>query len=331
MANQLRKSEITAGIFVLLGLVVLGALIFKMGNFSTARGDSYTITAVFDDASGLVKGGQVQMGGKTIGRIAAAPELSDDLRAVVELEIFQGYKVPEGAKYRIASAGLLGDKLVQIVRPEGELLAFLDDGAVVKGAGSSGLDQLAEDIPALMAEAITLTQRLQTTVEKADRALDSIGDIAEGLDTMLLNDENQSTVARILKNTDALTAQLNGVGDRFPALLARVDQALNSIEGAATEAQQTFSNADRQISRLEPALEDVPVAVRAIADASREAQSAVRDLREGDGLLATLSKDEAVANDVKEFARNLRRDGILRYQDQEEKPDPRERYQGKRR
>lgn len=331
MANTLRKSEITAGLFVVLGLAVLSVLIFKMGNFSPARSDSYQITAIFDDASGLVKGGLVQMGGTEIGRIAAGPTLTDDLRASVPLEIYAGQRVPVGSTYRITSSGLLGDKLVQIVRPKGELTSFVGAGSIVGGQSSASLDQLASDIPTLTKEAVALTQMLQTTIGKADLALDRISSLAENVDTMLLGAQNQQTIARILTNTDSLTRELAQVSSDLPSTLDAVSRTLISIQDAAARAEQTFDSADSQIAKLEPALEDVPEAVRAITSASREAEQTVRDLRSGNGLLATLTKDEAVAADTRDFIRNLKRDGILRYQSDDEPTDPRERYRGKRR
>ena len=66
----------------------------------------------------------------------------------------------------------------------------------------------------------------------------------------------------------------------------------------------------------------------------KDTKAVVAGIKEGDGLIKTLSSDEKLKQDTKDFVKNLKQYGILRYRDAptEEKKDPkRTRFRGERR
>ena len=81
------STEAKVGLFVLIGLIILAYMSFKVGQqgFSLLK-HGYTITAVFDNVSGLEKkGASVQMAGVEIGKVEDI-QLKDG-RAVVTMRI----------------------------------------------------------------------------------------------------------------------------------------------------------------------------------------------------------------------------------------------------
>ena len=63
------STEVKVGIFVFLGLIVLGYMTLKVEKFKLRTEKGYEIAAFFDSASGLVNGSAVQIAGIEVGRV----------------------------------------------------------------------------------------------------------------------------------------------------------------------------------------------------------------------------------------------------------------------
>jgi hypothetical protein len=92
-------------------------------------------------------------------------------------------------------------------------------------------------------------------------------------------------------------------------------------------------NADKTIAEIKPAFKEMPKAVASISRAADKAGNAIEKAEKSEGVLGTLAYDKEVGTDTRAFIRNLRQRGILRYRDEEPKPedDPRNRFRGQRR
>ena len=111
-----RKSiEIFVGLFVLLGLVGLVFLALKAANLGTfSTGDSYTLTARFDNIGGLKVRAPVKSAGVTVGRVAAITLDPQRYQGLVRLEIQRDVQFPTDSSARILTSGLLGDQYLGI-------------------------------------------------------------------------------------------------------------------------------------------------------------------------------------------------------------------------
>jgi phospholipid/cholesterol/gamma-HCH transport system substrate-binding protein len=74
--------ELKVGIFVFVGLAILAALVVEFGRLGEGYKTYYDVTVHFVDASGLLKGSDVLMGGAKIGRVSGAPRLVTTGRGV---------------------------------------------------------------------------------------------------------------------------------------------------------------------------------------------------------------------------------------------------------
>ena len=63
------SAEAKVGVFVVIGLILLGLLTMRVGKLSFQRGKSYRLQAYFDTATGLAKDAPVEIAGVEIGRI----------------------------------------------------------------------------------------------------------------------------------------------------------------------------------------------------------------------------------------------------------------------
>lgn len=106
--------ETTVGIFVVIGLFFVGYMTVKLGEVSLLGDDSYSLFARFTSVSGLRPGSSVEMLGIEIGRVNGMTMDQEDQMAIVELKIKRGVKVFSDAIASIKTAGLIGDKYINI-------------------------------------------------------------------------------------------------------------------------------------------------------------------------------------------------------------------------
>ena len=83
MIDESRKTELGVGIFLFVGLLLLGVLILKFSGLRETLKDSYEISVTFPSAAGLVEGAPVKLGGAAVGEIAEKPVLNDTFTGVI--------------------------------------------------------------------------------------------------------------------------------------------------------------------------------------------------------------------------------------------------------
>src|SRR2546425_1665869 len=143
MNRHERGLEFKVGVFVFVGLAMVGALVVQFGRLGEGFKTYYTLTVRFNDASGLLKGTDVLLAGARIGKVADAPRLVREGTGVaVPLKIYGYIKIPEGTKFTVGSSGLLGDRFVNVTMPSGQPKAYPPPKADVSGARQTRLAHL---------------------------------------------------------------------------------------------------------------------------------------------------------------------------------------------
>lgn len=105
--------DLWVGIFVALGLAALLGLAMKVGNLTTSSiGETYTVTANFENIGGLKPRAPVKSAGVVVGRIADIKFDSATFEAVVSLSIDKRYQFPKDTFANIYTAGLLGEQYI---------------------------------------------------------------------------------------------------------------------------------------------------------------------------------------------------------------------------
>ena len=108
------SNETIVGIFVVLGLAAISYMAIRIGNVSFVGDNSYSLYAPFNTVSGLRVGNAIEMVGMEIGRVASFKMDQENQQAIAELRINKGIEVYDDAIASIKTAGLIGDKYVEI-------------------------------------------------------------------------------------------------------------------------------------------------------------------------------------------------------------------------
>jgi phospholipid/cholesterol/gamma-HCH transport system substrate-binding protein len=105
--------DLWVGIFVMLGVTALLGLAMKVGNLTTSNiGDTYTVTANFENIGGLKPRAAVKSAGVVVGRVADIKFDTATYQAVVSLSLDTRYHFPKDTFANIYTAGLLGEQYI---------------------------------------------------------------------------------------------------------------------------------------------------------------------------------------------------------------------------
>ncbi len=108
-----RNIEILVGLFVLLGMAGLLFVALKAANLTSfSNGETYALTARFDNIGGLKPRAPVRSAGVVVGRVKSISLDPKTFQGVVMLELQQGYQFPKDSSAKILTAGLLGDQYI---------------------------------------------------------------------------------------------------------------------------------------------------------------------------------------------------------------------------
>jgi phospholipid/cholesterol/gamma-HCH transport system substrate-binding protein len=103
--------ETLVGTFVLIGFLAIVFLALKAANLASfTGGDTYRLTARFDNIGGLKVRAPVKSAGVTVGRVVAISLDTKSYQGLVTLEIGRRFEFPKDTSAKIQTSGLLGDQ-----------------------------------------------------------------------------------------------------------------------------------------------------------------------------------------------------------------------------
>src|SRR3990167_4847966 len=130
MARQ-RIIEICVGLFMILGILAFGFLAFKVSGLTTySYGDSYTITADFQNIGDLKVRAPVTVAGVKVGLITDIQLNTETYEAVVTMRIDHSDLIPVDSTANIYTAGLIGSNYISIT--PGFSDQYLKNGGVLE-------------------------------------------------------------------------------------------------------------------------------------------------------------------------------------------------------
>ncbi|MBT8044553.1 MAG: MCE family protein [Verrucomicrobiae bacterium] len=338
-----KKRERTAGLFVLMGLLLLGVLIIEFGRFGDRFKGHYPLYIEFPDTAGIIKNSEVRLRGAKVGRVATKPELTlggATSTVRMEMRIRNDVKIPKESVFQIGSSGLLGDKFIEITPPEKESGLYYEPGDTIMGAGAGGFDAIKSDAENIARDASQLIKDAKVTFQKIDEALDSIKRIGDSVDvtmkkvnTEFLSKENLDNFSNAIANFEASSRDIKDASKELKPTITEAKDTLVGFKKTASDAQGLIADARHEIKQISPALRDVPKAVKSISSAASKAEETMSALQNDDGLVGAMAYDKETGTNAKEFMKNLKRYGILRYRDDasKEENDPRNKFRGSRR
>lgn len=214
---------------------ILGALLLASGCGISLQnapvgtdvdGPSYEIVAEFDDITGMERGGRVQLGPATVGRVAGM--VVEDYTARVTLRIRQDIDLPVGTEAEVALTTALGDPFIALSVPEEHDGELLDHGdTIAEEHTERGVE--VEDSLALLANLLN-----NSGIQQARTIITETNTMLEG---------REGTARDLLDRTEEVLASLDERSDEFNQTLA----ALNTLGETVADNTELLSEALTEI------------------------------------------------------------------------------------
>jgi virulence factor Mce-like protein len=281
--------ELKVGIFVLVGLGALAALLVQFGRIGEGFQKYYGLLVKFPDASGLLKGSDVLLAGAKIGHVSGGPRLAESGQGVeVPLRIFDNVKVPAGSRFTVGSSGLLGDRFVSVSAPLRISQESIPPNSVIEGTRETGIDDLTKEGGLLVTDLRTAVQNVNTAITR-------------------LNDEALSQT-----NLDNIKSAVENLNTATTALAASTQK----VDGVIDKASETMDSSKKAADDVQLAIGDARKTIQAATELIQKAST-------GKGAMATLLTNQEFANDLRALISNLRAHGVLFYRDSAAKEEAR--------
>lgn len=224
-------------VFTIIVTVWLASVIGKLAFFDT----NYQVKAVFTDATGVLNGDSVKVAGVEIGKVVGFEVIEGE--AHVEMEIQGGVDLPENAIAEIKFLNLLGQRVINIVKPEEPSSEVLEAGATIPVQNT----RPALDLSVVFNNLRPLIQ--STNPEEINTVARAVLEVFEG---------REGDLAAILGNVGELTSTLADRDQRLARLVENLDQVtavLNSQEGNIRTSLREFTAFMESLVELTPQLE----------------------------------------------------------------------------
>jgi phospholipid/cholesterol/gamma-HCH transport system substrate-binding protein len=318
-AQRERAVKLRVGIFVLVAVFAFLGTIYALGARARLFESRYTIYAHFTTVSGLVEGATVRLAGIQIGRVSditLSSEPGGKVRVAMSVAKQYGNRIRKNSIARIATQGLLGDKIVEVsvgtaeAPPvqAGEALATQDPFEI-----TDAVSQSAETIKSVTA----LAESLRKTAESLNQS-GLIEDASAAVKTArALADSLGKDASATLKSARGVTERAGKLVDQIEggrgwahALLYEEPEALRRLNGVIVSTQAMLDRVERGEGALGvlTSRESTEGAKRLVALMDRLGRAADKNPGE-DGLLVALLFDpkyRSLLDEVRDTAHNLR-------------------------
>jgi phospholipid/cholesterol/gamma-HCH transport system substrate-binding protein len=223
------RLEMKVGAFVLLGLLLIGALIVGFGKFDRYFQKTYEITVIFPNANGVIKNSNVLFRGAKIGWVLDRPQIAEGGRAVsLVIRIFGTVDIPKDSKFKVGDYGLLGDRYIDIVPTQNPSAEFIEPNATVQGEQNFSLSDIASMAKPIVERIDDISKAVQTRIITPEFTADLTATIKstrgsmEKIDRLLAEAEKGNGAVSILLKDPAVAAKIRAMVDDASAFTSNI-------------------------------------------------------------------------------------------------------------
>ncbi|MFZ2509771.1 MAG: MlaD family protein [Gordonia sp. (in: high G+C Gram-positive bacteria)] len=197
-------------------------------------GDTYELSAEFDNALNLPSQAKVRLNGSDVGEVVGI--MAKNYKAIVQMRISTSAKVPVGSGAELRQATPLGDVFVALQEPKNATSGYMQPGMQLTGPTSAAAT--VEDLLISMTAQVDSgsVASLQRIFDELSIAIGAEGQFVDlqgainGFTTAISRfNQNSAEVDRAMANTQVLTAQLAAGREQIAASVNKLPPAINSI------------------------------------------------------------------------------------------------------
>jgi phospholipid/cholesterol/gamma-HCH transport system substrate-binding protein len=313
-ASTLMGKQLRVGLFVLVGIVLMGAIIFVIGDSRQAWSRKVTYRAEFGDVAGLKPGAPVRMGGVDVGAVTEVEHGEDvgdaKIHVLMSMVKSEARRIRVDTTARIVNKGLLGDKMVE--------LSVADGRAPEQNPELPMKTEEPLDFGKYIAKFESIAQKTEKVVENAERATGALADPA-------FTDDVKGTMQSLRAILDGV-AQKDGVAHRLifdPEEGKKLDRTLTNLDNATANLSSALADA-RDVTAQIKGGSGLAHALVYDSDMTNNAAGAIKEvhtdllaIRQGNGLIHSfvygdsdtqhlMGNVNAISDDLRVVVANMR-------------------------
>jgi phospholipid/cholesterol/gamma-HCH transport system substrate-binding protein len=286
--------QVRIGLFILVSLVLLFAIVYLLGERARYFESKYELVAEFTEVGGLIEGATVRLAGVQIGRVTGvvlSPQPGGKVRVTMTVARRFQNRIRQNSEARIATQGLLGDKIVDITAGSPEAPP-LPPGATLASQEPHEMSRMFAEGASTLKAVSELVSTLRAAADRLDKggAFDDIGAAA--------------------KSARRITDEVEKGKGWLHALVYEEPEALRRLSAVLSSTQQLISRAESGDNAVSVLLsKDSGKSARALLAALDALGRAAEKPGPDDGLLPALLFDpeyRPVARDLQLLAKNFR-------------------------
>ena len=237
------------GLFMLVGLIILGAFIIKIEDIPVGeRGERLLVDASFPSVAGLDRQAAVRIAGVRVGKVEGIR--LDGARALCSLSLEPGVTLHIGARAQVANLGMLGDKYIEIYPgdPNAPLLA---PGTVLEGGTPPSFDDVLKVATDIGADVKRVTSALSDSLG-GEKGAEAISDIVTNIRETTA--ELKELIAANQANVNATTANFRDFSttlrDELPRIAEKINALADQLQGVVGENREDLHDSLANIRDL---------------------------------------------------------------------------------
>lgn len=309
------RSDVRAGVFVLIALAILGAASLWIAAYRPFGERRVAYEVEMKDSGGVRSGDLVRIAGVEVGRIEQVRlRPGDEWPVAIRVALGADVSLTAGSSARISRSGLLGGSYLEIV-PGPAGAAPLPAGARLRGRSGESVGQTLRRLDEVADRAVVLLDQTTAVVERigerADpllvrlEALLSEGNVEAASVTLATLrrtvDETGPRLPGLVVQIESLAAELEAGVEGFPELRAELLALTRELRQVAGPEGERLSGV---LASTEKAMEAAGGAFATVEGASGELEATLRDLRAAAASLKAFS--QALAERPSRVLRNPR-------------------------
>lgn len=255
-------TEMKVGLFAVAIVAVFAWATIRVSDKTSVHGGGYTLTVVFENATGLKLKAPVELAGVPVG-VVKSVELMDSREAKVTLALSRNVRLPDDSRAVLRTRGFLGESYVEIV-PGTPGLPDLTAGEEIPYATRTGdVNSLVSQFNEIADDIKHITASLRQTVGEGEAS--PVNQIVGNLEefTKAIKDltlRNEGNVDRITTNLASMTDQLRDLIARGRADVEESMDRIASITRKIDEGKGTVGrliNDEETVDKLNDAVDNL--------------------------------------------------------------------------
>ncbi|MBF2057266.1 MAG: MCE family protein [Cyanobacterium sp. T60_A2020_053] len=303
MARSRLAREGTLGLFIILGGVIFGGLVFFLRGMTLGQ-DTYQLRLQFDNVGGLREGGRVLYRGMEVGKITAITPDVNGIEVITDID--STLKIPKDLLVETTQSGLLGEIIITMspqsqltdgarqinpLSPEcNEQNEIICDQDVIKGQFSGDLIASMTKLTVLLSDPVFFGQLNQAVVNTAKA----------GENVALLSNDLSAFIASTRKDLDKLSTVADSViatsesfANTANVTSEQINRLADQFSTTATEISALTRNTNELIENNKSTLNETVVS---LSETSKEATQLIKNANNVVGKLdRTLDQVDTVA------------------------------------